>query len=191
MSENKFLRLLCSIPICLLVLYFIPFLGVCLTLFRFYIYRNRKYYSTSVFIIVFGALLWIPKLIDFIIKTAKINVEIPYLNTILTSDLYPKFISYSKFLICFGVIILILSVIFRNAYNKLMNKLNSGVRNYIQQDMQKDYEIRKENDMKMQEKREIAKNTHVVKCPNCGSENMLTAQTGTCKFCRQHLEYKG
>ncbi len=48
----------------------------------------------------------------------------------------------------------------------------------------------KENDLKMQEKREKAKNTHVVHCPYCGSDNMLTEQTETCKFCRRKIEYK-
>ena len=44
--------------------------------------------------------------------------------------------------------------------------------------------------MKMQEKRERAKNTHVVYCPYCGADNMLTEKTGICKFCRRKIEYK-
>ena len=37
----------------------------------------------------------------------------------------------------------------------------------------------------MKEKREIAKNTHVIHCPYCGADNLFTEQIGTCKFCRR------
>lgn len=191
MSENKFFKLLCSLPVVLIVLYFFPFLGICLILFRYYVYRENKYYKTPTLLLVCGILLLIPKLTDSIIKMLKSdNVEIPYLNSIITSDIYTKLLSYSKLLVTVGIIFLILSFIFRNVFNKLSNKVNSGIRNYMEQDLKKDYEIRKENDMKMQEKREKAKNTHVVHCPYCGSDNMLTEQTGTCKFCRRKIEYK-
>lgn len=191
MSENKFFKLLCSLPVVLIVLYFIPFLGICLILFRYYVYRGNKYYKTPALLLVCGILLLIPKLTDSIIKMLKLdNVEIPYLNSIITSDIYTKLLSYSKLLVTVGIIFLILSFIFRNVFNKLSNKVNSGIRNYMEQDLKKDFEIRKENDMKMQEKREKAKNTHVVHCPYCGSDNMLTEQTGTCKFCRRKIEYK-
>ena len=184
---NSFLKLLCSLPIILIVLYFIPFLGICLILFRYYIYRGNKYYKTPILLLVCGILLLIPKLIDLVLKMFKLdNIKIPYLNSILTFDIYTKLLSYSKLLVTVGIIFLILSFIFKNVFNKLSSKL----RNYMEQDLKKDYEIRKENDMKMQEKREKAKNTHVVHCPFCGSDNMLTEQTGTCKFCRRKIEYK-
>lgn len=189
---NKFFKLLCSLPIILIVLYFIPFLGICLILFRYYVYSSKNIYcSISIYLLVCGLLILIPKVIHSVIKMFDIsNIEIPYLNTIINSDIYINLISYSKLLITVGVIFLILSVVFRNIFNKVSNKLNSSIRNYMEQDLQKDYEIRKENDLKMQEKREKAKNTHVVKCPYCGSDNMLTEQTGTCKFCRRKIEYK-
>lgn len=189
---NKFLKILCSLPIILIVLYFIPFLGICLILFRYYVYRSRKkYYSTPIYLLVCGLLILIPQAINSIIKMLNINsIEIPYLNTIITSDIYVKLISYSKLLITISIIFLILSFIFRNVFNKVSSKLNSSIKNYMEQDLKKDYEIRKENDLKMQEKREKAVNTHVVRCPYCGSDNMLTQQTGTCKFCRKNIEYK-
>ena len=34
------------------------------------------------------------------------------------------------------------------------------------------------------EKQTRAKNTHAVKCPHCGEVNIITSQTGTCKYCR-------
>lgn len=191
MKNNIFIKLLCSIPVILVLLYFIPSLGVCLILFRYFIYKRNKYYSIPITLIICGLLIVVPQAINTIIKMLKINsVEIPYLNTIITSNIYIKLLSYSKMLITIGVIFFILSFIFRNVFEKISNKLNSGIKDYIEKDLQKDYEIRKENDLKMQEKREKSKNTHVVHCPYCGSDNMLTEQTGTCKFCRRKIEYK-
>ena len=43
----------------------------------------------------------------------------------------------------------------------------------------------------MKEKREKAKNTHIVYCPYCGADNMLTSNVGRCKYCRRRIEYKG
>lgn len=191
MNENKFFKALCSLPIILIAFYFIPFIGVCLVLFRYFIYRNDKYYKTPMIILIFGLLVLIPKGIDSILKIFKMEgVEIPYLDTIITSDFYSKMLGYSKLLITVGILFLILSFLFKSLFHKLSSKLNTGIRNYMEQDLQKDYEIRKANDLKMQEKREKAKNTHVVCCPYCGSDNMLTEQTGTCKFCRRKIEYK-
>ncbi len=191
MTNNKLIKLLCSIPIILILLYFIPFLGICLILFRFYVYRNEKQYKTSIILIVSGILLLIPKIINIILKTFKLNnIKIPYLNTILSSNVYTKLLSYSKLLIIVGIVFIIISYIAKNIFNKVTEKLNTGLKSYIQNEEKKDYEIRQKNDLIMQEKREKAKNTHVVVCPHCGSSNILTEQTGKCKHCRLPISYK-
>lgn len=185
---NKLYKILCSLPIILITLYFIPFLGICLILFRYYVYKSKqKYYSISIYLLICGLLILIPEAISSIIKLINLKIEIPYLNTIIRSDVYPKLIKYSKLLITVGIISLILSFILKKIFNNITNKLNSSINNYMQQDLKQEYEIRKENDMKMQEKREIAKNTHVVHCPYCGSNNLLTEKTGTCSFCRRKI----
>lgn len=184
MNENIFLKLLCSLPVILVVLYFIPFLGICLIIFRFFLYYD-KFYKTLILLLISGLLLLIPKIIDSIMNLLKIN-NIEVLNSIINTGIYTKLLGYSKLLITVGTIFLILSFIFRNIFDSLISK----IRNYFEQDLKKDYEIRKENDLKMQEKRERAKNTHVVYCPYCGADNLLTKQTGTCKYCRRMIEYK-
>lgn len=184
---NKFFRLLCSLPIILVTLYFLPFLGVCLLLFRFYLYKGRTNFKTSFILLILGLVLLLPKYIDMIFNLLKVkDLTIPYLDTIITSDIYPNVLKYADRLITIGVIFLILSFIFRQAFSGI----SAGIKNYMVNDLNKDYEIRKANDLKMQEKREAAKNTHVVHCPYCGSDNMLTSNTGICSFCRRRIEYK-
>jgi hypothetical protein len=186
---NKFLKTICSLPVILIVLYFLPFLGVCLTLFRYYIYKPRykKYYNTPKILITCGVILLIPYITNYVVNLINIDIStIPYFSEFIASNIYTDLLKYSKFLITFGVILLILSYIFRNIYNSLI----SGVSSYIAKNEQRDREITEKNDLLMQEKRERAKNTHVVHCPYCGADNMLTSNTGTCKFCRREIEYK-
>lgn len=192
MRNNSFVKLLCSIPVILAFIYFIPFLGICLLFLRCFVYNNRKKTSTPIYLIGFGILILLPKGMQYVFDMIKFDVNsFPYYTDIINSDLYlSNFINYSKTLITLGIIYVIISTIFTSIYNKVTSKVSTGLRNYMQQDLQKDYEIRKENDLKMQEKREISKNTHVVRCPYCGSDNMLTEQTGTCKFCRRKIEFK-
>lgn len=178
MTNNKLIKLLCSIPVILVVLYFLPFLGVCLIISRYIINKDQKYFSLPITLVIGGLILLIPKALD----SLKIK-GIPYLSKVLSSDIYPKLITYSKRIITIGIIFLILSYIFKSVANKLGEKLQ----NYIKKEEQTDYEIRQKNDLVMQEKREKAKNTHIVKCPHCGAKNTLTEPTGTCNHCRMPI----
>ena len=60
------------------------------------------------------------------------NIEV--LNNINNSDIYFKLLGYSKLLITVGIIFLILSFIFRNIIESIINK----IRNYFEQDLKKD-----------------------------------------------------
>lgn len=191
MNENKIFKILCSIPVILITLYFIPFIGVILILFRYYVYRNEEYYKTPLILLICGLLLLIPRVVNSVIKILKFNVEdVPYLKVVLDSDIYLKLLSYSRYLIIVSIIFLIISFIFRNTISKINGIISSQIFNYGSKLQEDSYKIRKENDLIMQEKRERAQNTHVVYCPYCGSDNMLTEKTGTCKFCRRKIEYK-
>ena len=129
MKNNLFIKILCSIPVILLFLYFIPFLGVCLILFRYFIYDNKKRIETPIYLIVCGVIILIPKLILSISSAMK--YEIPYFNDIFNSELYSiNFIKYSKLLITVGVIFLILSFIFNSLFNKIKNYLHTSISSY-------------------------------------------------------------
>ena len=187
MKNNLLFKILASLPIILLMLYFIPFLGIILILFRFFVYSNKKI-STSIYITLVGILILIPKIIYFILGIFKIDINtIPYLQDVLNSDLYNiNFINYSKLLICIGIIFLIISF----ALTAFFNKLNIGILNYISKQEKMDTKISRENDMKIKIKQEKAKNTSYVKCPYCGSDNLLSEKVGICQYCRRKIENK-
>ena len=187
MKNNLLFKILASLPIILLMLYFIPFLGIILILFRFFVYSNKKI-STSIYITLVGILILIPKIIYFILGIFKIDINtIPYLQDVLNSELYNiNFINYSKLLICIGIIFLIISF----ALTAIFNKLNIGILNYISKQEKMDTKISRENDMKIKIKQEKAKNTSYVKCPYCGSDNLLSEKFGICQYCRRKIENK-
>ncbi len=196
MKNNLLFKILSSLPIILISLYFIPFLGVCLILLRYFIYDNKKRISTPIYIVGIGILILIPKALNLILDVAKVDITtIPCLKDIIGAELYNvDFINYSKRLICVGVIFLIISFVLNTIFDKVSSKLNSGIRDYINETQKRDAEISKKNDMEIKIKQEKAKNTSYVKCPNCGSDNLLGEKYGTCKYCRSKLvneNYKG
>ncbi len=189
MRDNILIRMLCSIPIILVLLYFLPFLGVCLIIFRYIVYySDRRRIVTPYYLVSTGIIILIPKLLKFIFNSFEYNADnIPYFNKIINSELYKvNFIDYSKRLITVGIIFLIISSI----VSMIVDKAKNSVRSYIENQEKRNAEISRKNDMIMKEKREIAKNTNVVICPYCGADNMLTGKTGTCKFCRRKIEGK-
>lgn len=188
MKNNIFLRLLASIPIILIFLYFIPFLGICLIPLRLFMYNNKKRISTPIILISVGILILAPIGLNLIFNLISFDkTVIPYFNEILDSPIYTtNLIKYSKLLITTGVVLLIISFILNSIFNKLGNNLKS----YISNQEQRDAEISQKNDLIMKEKQEKAKNTSVVYCPYCGADNMLTSNVGTCKYCRRKIQAK-
>lgn len=187
---KKVLSLLCSIPVILVALYFIPFLGIVLILFRLYFKKQDKIYMLPTFLIATALTIFIPKIIYLVVNALAIKVNIPFLDKIISSDLYEKLIKYGKLLIIVGVLYLILHYIFTNIFMKVKNKLNSSVNGFVERNEQRSYEIQKENDLKMRETQEKAKNTHFVSCPTCGKDNIIHGNIGTCTHCRGTLVYK-
>lgn len=192
MKSNLLFKMLSSLPVILITLYFIPFLGVCLIILRYFMYSNNKRISTPIYIIGVGFLVLLPKGLNLILDITKIELNtIPYLKDIVNTELYNvDFINYSKRLISVGVIFLIISFALKTTFDKLSSKLNSTIINYINETKKRDAEISKQNDMEIKLKQEKAKNTSYVKCPNCGSDNLLGEKFGTCKYCRRKIENK-
>lgn len=181
MSTNKMLKILSSLPVILIFLYFIPFIGICLIILRYFVYGTEKYFSVPTDLIAMGLILLIPKLFNICLKLLKINIV--ELNNIINTDMYLKLIEYSKFIISVGIIFLVISTIFKNIFNKIQ----SYMKDYINKKEQIMTEVAKQNDMEIKEKQEKAKNTHVVICPNCGADNILTESVGKCKYCRKSI----
>ena len=89
-----------------------------------------------------------------------------------------------------GIIFIIISFVLKTLFDKISNKLNSGIRSYISETQRKNAEISKQNDMEIKLKQEKAKNTSYVKCRSCGADNLISNKFGNCKYCRRKIENK-
>ena len=188
MVNNVFFKFITSIPVIVITMFFIPILGVILLLFRFYL-KKKNDITTS--FIVLGILLVIPKILVSIFDLINFDSsKIPYFDKIVNSNIYDKLLFYGKALITIGVVVAILFFIISNLIRKISSKVETGVKDYIKREEQRDREVKEKNDMIMRERKEIVDNMHTVKCPYCGGSNVLTSKIGSCKYCRKPLEYK-
>ena len=185
MTSNPYLKILCSIPAIIIIGYFIPFIGICLIMMRYFVKEQKQPYSTALNLIVIGGLILSPQIIAKGLKILKLkNVKIPYLEVVVSSDVYVKLLSYSKFLIITGIIFLIISLLLK----KLSNKASSYLSSYMAAKIQSEAEMSQKNDLLIKLKQEKAKITDVIYCPHCGADNILTDKVGKCKYCRRSLK---
>jgi len=190
MKDNLIFKILCSYPVILITLFFMPVIGIILIFFRFYMYRDRIF-RIPITILVVGLVLLIPKLLDYIFDLIKFDSsKIPYFDTVVDSAIYDRLIGFSKFIIAASIIILIVSFIVKNIASKLDVKAEQAVKNYVERQEAKELEIHEKNDLLVKKRASEANNTHVVKCPSCGGYNTLVYNTGTCKYCRRKIQYK-
>ncbi len=163
--------ILANIFLILIVLYFIPFLGICLFIFRKFYYKNHQRKFDNYLFLIIGLFI-------FIIN--KVNISIPYLSSIIKTT---NFLNYSKRLIILGVIFIIIDYLAKN----ILGNMTNFVKNYINESEQQDLKIKAKNDLIMQEKREKAKNTTYIKCPYCGADNLISEKIGICNYCRRKI----
>lgn len=184
MNKNELLKVLLSLPVILVVMYFMPFFGIVMLIARKILGINFKYPIGITFIILTGIIV-IPKFLDFIIGLLHID-NITYLDDILSSDVYKVLLERGKLLFIIGVIGLIVGALTRKVKDSAVNSL----RGYFNNMQERDNNVFHENDLLMQEKQERSKNTHFVHCPHCGANNVINGSTGKCTYCKSNLEYK-
>ena len=199
LTSNKYIKILCSVPVMLILLFLIKPLGIALAIFSAVIHAiTYRQIKKPIWLIVVGVVLIIPKAIASLlglITTGVIPAEITnFFNFLVGYDFYNiKLVEYSKLLIIVGVATLILEVIVERIYRKIKGAFGSGgfIKKAVDKYDAKQTEIAKENDLKvkmMKEQVEIAqekaKNTATVKCPSCGATITISEKVGTCEYCR-------
>ena len=192
-STNGLVKLICSLPVVLIVLYFLPVLGVIMVIARYFIYSERHFFRTPVVLMLAGLILLVPRGLQLATENFNLGFTIPHLSDILNFELYPKLADYGQFILIVGVVILIVSYLLKSFISGLSNNIRSMMSQYASTKQAEEVEIRKENDLKLREKEITSKQKtpHVVKCPHCGKTNAITGTVGKCRSCRSAIEYKG
>ena len=188
MRNNILAKYLLSLPVILVVTYFVPVLGILMLIPRKILVGKTRWNTGLVFIII-SCILYIPKLLEYIRDVFKIE-KIPYLNDILGNDIYKTLLSRSKLLLIVGIVLIIIGAIISKAMEGIKQNALKGFSDYINNIEKRDEEIAEKNDLKIREKRENAKNTHFVHCPHCGASNTIIGDVGKCSFCKQSISAK-
>ena len=181
-SANGLVKLICSLPVVLIVLYFLPVLGVIMVIARYFIYGERHFFRTPVVLMLAGLILLVPRGLQLATENFNLGFTIPHLSDILNFEL-----------LIVGVVILIVSYLLKSFISGLSNNIRSMMSQYASTKQAEEVEIRKENDLKLREKEITSKQKtpHVVKCPHCGKTNSITGTVGKCRSCSSAIEYKG
>ena len=170
---NIVIKLITSLPVVLVFMYFIPILGIILSIFKIIAFKNKRL-SFSIALIIIGVLL-------FVFDRYDLQEYVTFVN-LFEYDI----LNYSKTLIILGVCLILSSYVLTT----ISSKLHNGIFKYINKLEQIDYEISSNNDIKMKIKQEKARNTHYVKCPSCGADNLVSDKISKCKYCRKNLVNK-
>ena len=188
MKYSGIVKAIVSLPVIFVCMYFLPVLGIILALVRMLIYYNKQVIDAPIVLIIVGAVIYIPTIVGYILNNIA-HTDTAVLETLLSNDLYKDLSSKASFFIIAGVILIVVSYVFAAVTKKASDKAVKYVSDYITESERKDNEAREKAAMKMAEKRETAKNTHVMKCPKCGSSNMFVGKTTRCVHCRTHIEW--
>ena len=188
-------KLICSLPVLLITLYFVPPLGIALTIARLFIYGSYRYYRVPTAILVVALLLLVPR--GYELLQQNFGNTIPTFQPLIdfrAHPLYPKLTDFGRWTAIFSIIMLVASQILKKVANlasqalRMAQSANSSSRAQSGSD-------RPANSTPIMKKdgRDAAptdqSTPHVVKCPNCGKANHIIGTVGTCKACRTDIEW--
>ena len=120
MKNNLIIKFLSSMVSILIALYFVPFLGVCLMIFRCFLIERKRRNVDFIIIVLMGFLLLIPYLLSIF--------NINFFENIVNSNLYKiDIINYSKLLIIIGILFFVLFYVFDIILDKIKSKATSFI----------------------------------------------------------------
>lgn len=182
MRKNDLLKILFSLPVILLVFYYVPFLGIVMLIARRFVIGKSKYPLGIIFIAI-TTIIVIPKFIHYLCDLFKTN-QLSFIEDILGSEIYPVLLSRCKLLFILGIIALVIEALSK----KIKASAASSLKAYFKS-MQEGENIFGEDNL-ITEEQTVDKKTSFVKCPSCGANNVIHGKTGKCAFCKSNLENK-
>ena len=179
MKDKLIYKIIFSIPVILIMIYLVPVLLIILLIAKQFI-TKKSWYTIPIILIILSIVIYIPQILDLIFAGFKLES----INQVISLNIYEKLLKYGKTLFIIGLLILTLSGIFNKIIENLVNQIKKAYHNY----QEKEYQINKENNLKIKEKQLRSNTTNVVICQNCGASNIITEKTGICKYCRTAIE---
>lgn len=178
-------RLICSLPVLLVTLYFVPPLGVVLTIARLFIYGSYRYYRVPTAILVVALLCLVPR--GYELLQQNFGGQAPIVQPLIdfrAHPLFTKLTDFGRWTAIFSIIMLVVSQIL----GKVANLASQALRMARMADSKA---ASTEKPQKETPKASASDQStpHVVKCPNCGKANHIIGTVGNCKSCRSAVEW--
>jgi hypothetical protein len=183
-------KLICSLPVLLVALYFVPPLGIVLTIARLFIYGSYRYYRVPAAILIVALLCLVPR--GYELLQQNFGEQVPVFQPLIDfrgHSMFAKLTDFGRFTAIFSIIMLVASQILGKVANMASQALRMAqATNSDTSSAQKSNRkvMQKENNRNDPSDQETP---HVVKCPNCGKANHITGTVGDCKACRSALEW--
>lgn len=183
-------KLICSLPVILITLYFVPPIGIILTIARLFIYGSYRYYRVPAAILVVALLCLVPRAYELLQQNFGVNI--PFLQFLVDFRLHPlyqKLTDFGRWVAIFSLIMFVVSLIL----GKVATAVSGALRMARMASSERSTNTNKpgltpDNPAKHQTDQTTP---HVVKCLNCGKANHITGTVGTCKACRSAIEWTG
>ena len=188
----KTVKVILSIPVILILLYFLPVIGVIALITRYILIDEKHYFMTPAVIAIVGLVALIPRGFELLQQNFNFNITIPFLSDFLALPIYPKITDYGKFCVIIAIVFFLLSALLRKFLTGLGDRIVKAFSTRRQEELTARERVAQENDLKIREQKLEMEQTelNVVKCPHCGKINHIKGKTGTCKSCRTPISAK-
>ena len=184
-------KIICSLPVLLVTLYFVPPIGILLTISRLFIYGSYRYYRVPAAILIVALLCLAPR--GYELLQQNFGEQVPVFQPFIdfrAHPLYQKLTDFGRWTAIFSLIMLIVSQLLGKVANMASQALRmarmANSKNETTQANSKTRTMQKDNRSTDPSDQETP---HVVKCPNCGKPNHIIGTVGTCKACRSAIEW--
>ena len=182
-------KLVCSLPVLLVTLYFVPPLGVILTISRYFIYGNYRYYRVPAVLLIIACACLLPRAYELLQNN--FGEQIPIIQPFIdfrAHELYPKITTFGRFVAIMSIILLLLSQLLRNVIGRASSAISllSRAASEDNKKSSKTSTMTHDNPAKQQTDQTTP---HVVKCSSCGKVNRIVGTVGKCKSCRNDIEW--
>lgn len=173
-----------SLPVILVALCFMPVLGVILLLARMYICPYYKNYKFNITLAICGLLILVPKILE------KFKLNIPYLNDILSNNIYKEISKHGKFIIIVGVILFLVTYIYRTTMESLKHAAIAAAAIQMGNEGRKEISENKKKIEVNEYEEEIKEFKKITEyhCPYCGGLTKSVKGVEKCKYCDREVE---
>ena len=197
-------KIICSIPVILVTLYFLPPIGVILTIIRLFVFGTYHYHRVPAIILVVALLCLAPRGYELLQTNFSDNIPVfqPFID-FRAHPLYAKLTDYGRWTSVFAIIMLILSIALKRvveAASSFFRSVNKASQTYSKDNDEYSKKLPRNGDEIKEKYNATSKKEtvseydqtipHVIKCPNCGKPNHVIGTVGKCKSCREVIEWQ-